>query len=409
VFMSEKIFYGWWIVIACFLISLYVGSAIFFGFTAFVEPLQREFGWSYTKISLAASLRGVEVGIFAPLVGLMVDRFGARKLVLLGAITIGAGFFLLSRVQSLLMFYCAFFFIAMGGSGCSGVVLLSAVANWFKKSVGKAMGFMVSGFGASGLLIPFIVKLIDAHGWRTTYLILGMGIWAVGIPLSFVVRDRPEKYGLLPDGEAEVDPSTGNVETSIPELTFAQAWRSRSFLFLASIEFIRMCTLSAVVIHVMPYLDDIGIARSTAALVAGGIPLFSVIGRFGLGYLGDVLEKKIILCSSILLTSFGMLAFSHARALWLLPAFLLLYSPGFGGIIVMRGAILRDYFGTVFFGRLIGILFGAGAVGGIVGPAVAGWAFDVSGSYVSVWLGLCAFSILGFALANGIRPLKGST
>ena len=97
----KKIFYGWWIVLACSLIGLYVGGIIFFGFTAFFEPIREEFGWSYAQISLAISLRGLEMGVFAPVVGFLVDRFGARKLILWGTITLGFGLILLSLTQSL--------------------------------------------------------------------------------------------------------------------------------------------------------------------------------------------------------------------------------------------------------------------------------------------------------------------
>ena len=166
-----------------------------------------------------------------------------------------------------------------------------------------------------------------------------------------------------------------------------------------------MLTLSAVIIHVMPYLEDLGVPRSTAALVAGGIPLLSVLGRFGLGYMGDAFPKRHILCTSILLTGLGLVAFAHAQTGWLIVVFLALFPLGFGGVIVMRGAILRELFGTVFFGRLIGIVFGAGAVGGVIGPVVAGWAFDVHGSYVYVWLIFCALNILSMGLSVRVRPL----
>ena len=205
--MSKKIFYGWWIVLACFFIGLYVGGVVFYGFTAFFEPIREEFGWSYTQISFAASLRGLEMGFIAPLVGFLVDRFGSRKLILYGTITVGLGLISLSLTQSLAMFYGSFLLVAFGAGGCTVVVTMSAVANWFHKKVGIALGVMASGVGASGFFIPLIVWLIDVYGWRTTLIILGLGLWVLGIPLSFVIRDRPEQYGYLPDGASSVEPT----------------------------------------------------------------------------------------------------------------------------------------------------------------------------------------------------------
>jgi len=111
-----RVFYGWWVVGSCFLVALYVGGVIFYGFTAIFEPIADEFGWSYTQISLAASLRGLEVGLLSPFIGILVDRWGPRKLIFGGAIILGSGFILLSRTGSLGIFYGAFILIAIGVS-----------------------------------------------------------------------------------------------------------------------------------------------------------------------------------------------------------------------------------------------------------------------------------------------------
>lgn len=129
--MRLKIFYGWWIVGACFLIAFYVSSVIFYGFTVFFEPLVREFGWSYTQVSFSSSLRGQEMGILSPLIGFFADRVGSRKLLLAGTVTVGIGLILLSYTQSLLMFYGAMGFIAFGAGGWASVVTMTAVARWF--------------------------------------------------------------------------------------------------------------------------------------------------------------------------------------------------------------------------------------------------------------------------------------
>ena len=131
----SKLFYGWYIVGACLLIILYTSGVVHFGFTAVFEPIAEEFGWSYAQISLAASLRGFEMGLLAPIIGLFVDRWGPRRLIFGGSILICLGFLLLSRVSSLAMFYGTFALIAIGMSACTGTVLMTAVANWFQKKV----------------------------------------------------------------------------------------------------------------------------------------------------------------------------------------------------------------------------------------------------------------------------------
>lgn len=402
--MTKKIFYGWWIVLACFLISAYVGGVVFFGFTAFIDPIREEFGWSHTQISLAVSLRGLEMGVFAPIVGFLVDRYGARMLILFGTITIGFGFILLSLTQSLAMFYGSILFISFGAGGCAAVVLTTTVANWFHKKMGLALGIMGSGVGVGGLLIPLIVWLIKVYQWRTTLVILGFAIFVLGIPLSFVIRNRPEQYGYLPDGTGSRDlTQKKEVPEQGVEITFKQAIKERSFLYLNLAEVIRYMAFSALSVHAMPFLGSMGLPRHTAGLAAGAIPMITIIGRFAFGWLGDKLDKRHLLVCGFFFMSLGMLGFSYVPMGWLMLLFPFFYSTGLGGITVLRGAILREYFGRDSFGKMLGILMGAGSIGGIIGPTLAGWVFDTLGSYHPVWLGFSGSFIIAIILILRIR------
>jgi len=400
------IFYGWWIVVACFFIGLYVSSIIFFGFTAFIEPIVKEFGWSYTQVSFATSLRGLEMGIFAPFLGFLVDRLGSRKLMFFGVITVGLGLILLSLTQSLAMFYLAFIFLSFGAGGCTSIVTMAVIANWFDKNAGKAFGLMASGFGASGLLIPVIVWLIEVYHWRTTLILLGLGMWIIGIPLAFLIRNTPEQYGLLPDGKS-AETAQNEIQPAEVTMTFQEALRQKSFIYLSLVEFIRLMIVTAVVTHVMPYLGSIGIPRRTAGLVAAGIPLFSIIGRIGFGWLGDIYDKKIIMILTFLIMGLGMVTFCYMQNLWMIIFFLLLFPPSFGGTMVLRVSMLREYFGLSSFGKLLGVIMGAASLGGIIGPPLAGWVFDARQSYYMIWMVFAGSVALAILLVLRIEsPVK---
>lgn len=405
--MFRNLFYGWWIVAASFLISVYVGCCGFFGFTAMIDPIVTEFGWSYTEVSFASSLRGLEMGILAPVVGVLVDRFGPRKIILIGVVTIGAAFILLSLTQSLWMFYAAFILLAFGGGGCTSVVTLAVVARWFRRNLGKAMGITVSGFGASGLLIPVVVWLIDSYGWRSAMVIQGLGMWVVGIPLALLIRNGPEEMGMIPDGAPLSKPgaaaSSGRPEIPDVEIPFRNALTSRPFIYLNIVEALRFTTLTAVVIHVMPYLATGGIPRETAGLVAAAIPLFSIPGRFGFGWMGDVTDKRYVMALSFSFMAAGLVAFHFAAVWWPIALFLLLFSPGFGGNMVMRGAVIREYFGVRSFGKLAGITLGAASIGGVIGPTLTGWVFDTYGTYNPVWVVFAAILVVAIFLSLKIR------
>jgi OFA family oxalate/formate antiporter-like MFS transporter len=402
--MIRKIFYGWWIVLACSFIGLYVGGIVFFGFTAFFEPIREEFGWNYTQISLAASLRGLEAGIFAPLVGFLADRFGPRSLMLWGTITVGFGLILLSLTKSLAIFYAAFLIIGFGAGGCTAVVSMTAIANWFRRKVGLALGVQGSGINAGGLMVLLIVGLIDLYQWRATLIILGLGVWALGIPLSLVVRNRPEHYGYHPDGEASIPQVEGHeMQDTGVEITLSQALKMRSFLYLNITEFIRFMALVAVFTHVMPYLASVGMPRPTAGLVAGAIPLIGIIGRFGLGWLGDAFDKRLMLAMTTAFISLGLLAFSSVHAEWAIVPFLLLLPIGYGGSLVVRGSIVREYFGRDSYGKMIGVIIGSAAFGGIIGPTLAGWMYDTMGNYQPIWLLFCGLNGLATVLTLRLK------
>jgi len=401
----RRVFYGWWVVVACFFISLYTGGVIFYGFTAIFEPIADKFGWSYTQISLAASLRGLEAGLLAPLIGMLVDRWGPRRLLLGGLIIVSLGLMLLSRTTSLGMFYGAFALLAIGMSTCSGTVLMTAVANWFRKKIGIAMGIMICGYGCSGLLVPIIVNLVDTYEWQTAIAILAIGLLAICLPLSLLVRHKPEQYGYQPDGETEstVVPNASLAQARIDEVNVGtrQALKSRTFWHIALALLCQAMILSTVVTHVMPYLSSIDIPRARSSLIAMAIPLTSISGRLGLGWLGDRFDKRRVIAAAFAMICGGLLcfAFASSEATWLLVLFLILFGIGYGGNNTLRGSVIREFFGRSNFGAIHGLVIGIMMIGSITGPPLAGWVFDNWGSYQPIWFVFTSLTVAAILLA----------
>ena len=399
----KGIFYGWWIVFACFLIAFYRSGTIGVGFTAFFEPIAEETGWSYTQISIAASLRGMEAAIFAPIMGFLVDRFGPRKLIFGGMLTMGIGFILLSQANSLTMFYGAFVVLALGAGACASTVLTTAVANWFKRNMGKALAIMSCGMGAGGALVPLIVRLIDLYQWRTTFVILGLGTWLLGIPLSFLVRHRPEQYGYLPDGDTAAEEASSPESQDNKEVGVKEGLKSRVFWHLTISTAIWHMITFTVITHSMPYLNSVGMSRADAALVATAIPLISIIGRLGGGWLGDIFDKRYAMAGAYSLAGAGLLFLSYAQTPGLIIPFLIIF-PLSWGAQVMRGSTVREYFGRASFGRLTGIMMGIIAVGSIIGPFLAGWTYDTLGTYQPIWFIFAGISVISVVLMLTMKP-----
>ena len=416
----SRIFYGWWIVGATVVVGLYVGGIVVYGFTAIFDPIVKEFGWSYAAVSFAASLRGAESGLLEPVVGRLVDRWGPRRLIFTGGLFTAAGLFLLSNTTSLVMFYGSFVLLAVGMSACGTTTLVTGVATWFRARLGLATGIALCGFGLGGLVLPVMVALIAQHGWRDTFEILGIGALVLLLPISLVFRHKPEAYGYLPDGRqpertAEALDSSRLIRQSqdVAAIGVRQAIRTRSFWFLTLAFTFQTAIVITVVTHVMPYLTGIGISRMTAGVAGTAIPVLSILGRLGLGALGDRMNRTRVAAWAYGMMGLGMLCFAAAPMLgtWTLYAFLLLFGVGYGGMAALRPALTREHFGGGHFGSIFGVVVGINAAGGIVGPPVAGWFYDTSGNYLVVWVALAVLAIgaAGLVLASGSHRLKRGT
>ncbi|MFC1926210.1 MFS transporter [Chloroflexota bacterium] len=407
-----RIFYGWWIVIAGGLLSLFSNGIVNNGFTALFTPIVAHFGWSYAAVSLAFSFRAAEVGITAPLVGIIADKVGPRKVAFTGVFISGWALIWLSRVESLTMFYLAFVLLSVGLSGCAGYIQMIAVANWFRRKVGTATGVLTVGQGAGGFLVPAVVLLVALYDWQATLIILGIGMWVICLPLSLVIRHKPEQYGYLPDGEASVpvDESETAEAKSIysgpaeVEFTSREAMKTQSFWLLMLAQSIGWMGLSAVTIHIMPYLESVGISRGTAGLMVTLLAIFNVASRFGFGLLGDRFSKVSLLAITLALEAIGLLIFAYARsALGLIP-FVITLGSAWGGIGVLMFTIQREYFGRSSFGSIRGLQIVGIVVVGVLVPPIVGLVFDVRGSYHLAWLGLAAITAIAIPLALKMRP-----
>ncbi|MFC1941918.1 MFS transporter [Chloroflexota bacterium] len=405
------IFYGWWIVGACFIINTCASGAVFFGFTAFFEPIASEFGWSYAQVSLAASLRGLELGIVAPLAGLAVDRYGPRRLVFAGAIVMGIGITILGQVNNLAMFYAAFIVISIGMGVCMGVVTMTAVANWFRRKSSIALGISMSGTAVGGTLIPLATFLIDDLGWRMAILGLGLSTSAIILILSLFLRHKPEQYGYLPDGgdgsfEAlNLEITAAQLSETEPKMTPLQVLSNRTFWHITLAYVLNFLGVTAVLTHVMPYLSTLNITRSTSSLLASAVPVVTIFGRIGFGWLGDRFDKRFLGVITHAAIGLGLLFFGGIAigGIWFSVPFIICISIGWGGSATNMPGLVREYFGRSSFGTVLGFLMGISWVGQVMGPFLAGWVFDTWGSYLGAWFG-CAILLMIATIIMATTP-----
>jgi MFS family permease len=415
---TKKVFYGWWVVGAgTFLYFLGIGS-IFYGFSTFFNPMVAEFGWSRTVTSGAYSLSRLEGGIEGPIIGPLIDKFGARKLIFIGVALAGIGFIAVSRINNALGLYLIFgLLISMGYNTGFFHATTTAAANWFIKKRSRALGFITTGGGLGGAaIVPLLALLITSFGWRWAAVSIGLIMLAAGIPLAFVIRSRAEDKGMLPDGEVAIESPGAAAEAeakSVLDLegeinfTVREALKTRAFWTYIVAMMLRACILSSIVIHQIPHLVDVGIPYQAAANCLGIMIFISIPGRLLFGWMGDKFDKRLLMFISCMIQAVGIWLFINVTSLWMAYVFVAVYGIGYGGAIPMSVALRGQLFGRKIFATIGGISSAFSAIGTVAAPVLAGYVFDVSGSYsvaFYVLLGLISLSGLAFLMIRWPKP-----
>lgn len=245
---------------------------------------------------------------------------------------------------------------------------------------------------------------------------MGITIWVVVIPLSFVVREDPADMGLRPDGlpPDESQPGESGPESlsenggselfSPDDYTLKQALSSRAFWILSATFFLQSLTHSVIFVHTVPALTDFGISLEKAAFAIGLLTSVSVVGRLSFGYLGDFIEKRYLFTVAYSLMALGVLALVKAEDMPMVYLFIALFGVGFGGTVPLMPAIRAEYFGRTAFGKIQGFMSPVTMVAGGVGPIMAGYLFDISGSYEISFSLTVAFSIMAAVIILFVRP-----
>jgi MFS family permease len=408
-FPKEKIFHGWWIVLATSIICGLGFGTWLYSFGVFFKPMMAEFGWTRAMTAGAYSLRSIQGGIASPILGWVIDKYGGRVVMFGGAIVSGLGFVLMYFVNSLWSFYLINGVILSVGMGAMLYMpAFTVITKWFSRRLSLALSLMSVGAGLGGLVCaPASAELITWFGWRIAFVVTGLVTWAVVLPLILVIRNSPEETGLTIDGEKLVPDQQPAVlpegSCELPDqpadFTLRQAFYSAPFWLLVGGFFFQGMAHSVVIVHAVPALTDAGIPLSMAAFSLGLVTAVSIVGRLLFGYLGDRVEKRYLFMICYAMVSVGTLVLMVAHTMPMIYLFIALFGIGFGGTIPLDPAIRAEYFGRAAFAKIQGIMSPLIMLSSAVGPILAGYLFDFSGSYRSSFLftALVAFLSVGCA------------
>lgn len=401
-----RVFHGW-VVVAAVFVALAVIFGVAYSFSAFFSSFQREFSAARGDVSLVFALCGLIYFTLGAFTGPVADRFGPRSLVLVGFAFLAAGLLAASRANSLPALY-ATYSIGVGlGVGCVYVPAVAAVQPWFIRRRGLASGLAASGIGVGTLVVPLAaVWIIDATGWRRAFEWMALGSLALGALAALLVDNAPARRGLFPDG-ADYDPLAGALAQAPRGIALREAVRTRPFWLLYAAITLFSIGLFIPFVHLAPYARDAGHAERTGVMLMGLIGVGSVIGRFGLAGFGDRFERRTLL-AVVYAGAAAMLA------LWLastgvaaLAVFALAFGTFYGTFVALHPPLAMDFFGARSVAGIIGCLYTGAGIGNLVGPTLAGFAYDLSGSY-TIPIAASSVLILGsLACALALRRERG--
>ena len=384
------IYHGWWVALSGS-VSLFILNGFQSGGSMglFFVAVERELGWSRTLISGAFSLIRLENSILAPIEGYLADRIGPHQMVFAGFIIGGIGFLLLGLIHTPWHFYVALLVITTG-AGIGGLIpVLTAVNWWFKEKRTQAVGITTSAFGLAYVLGLPIAWSFSYFGWRWTSVGIGILLLVTGYPLSRLLK--PPKS--LEDGNDSPKEQTVSITGTEddPEYTLMQAIRARAFWLIPLTHAATGFTTSAISIHGIPHLTDVGLSLQLAAGVMAIQGVVEVIWRVFGSILGDRVNKQYAISIYCLIQSSGAVILAYAKSFPVAVLFAILFGIGHGGRGPLLSAIRGDYFGRRNYGTIYGVGNFIMSWTGLLTPLLLGWLHDFQGTYFT---GFIAMSLL---------------
>jgi MFS family permease len=375
-------------------LTLALAYGVWYAYSVVLVALLHEFGWSRSVLAGAFSVFTLVHGAVNPVVGALCDRLRPMRLMAAGGVALGLALWADSHISAPWHLYLGFgVFTAIAVAAAGWVPALVQVQRDFQDKLGLALGIVSSGVGVGMLLVvPLMQLLIDAYGWRTAFRVLGAICVLWILPSSLFLHLRSPVHRPAPEPAAVA-------AKSLPVVTLAQAMHGAPFwLMLAAFFFGNVCS-QTLHVHQVAYLVDQGVSALVAASVVGVVGISSIVGKTGGGWLSDRVEREFVYVAgiAIMLGAVAALAgLAGAPATWAIYGYAVLLGVGYSATASLTPAMVSDRFGGPHFGTIVGVGLMGAAVGSALGPWLAGFLFDRTGSY------MLAFTIAaGCGLAAG--------
>jgi len=399
---------AWLAVVACLLCTFVADGIGYYSFGVFFTPLLIEFDLNRATTAGVFSFYGACGALGNVLVGRALDRWGPRPVMLWGAIVMGLSFSALFLVQSMWHVYLLYGVGAVGRAGIAFVPVGAVVSRLFRQRRGLALGISMTGVSLGGMvMVPLLGFLVQAQGWRLTYAMMGLLVWLVVLPAVGLLIPAQREMDRLAQAAGSDGTRTGDGQPGTWSLRTAVS--GQAFWMLAAAFLFASMTSTSVVAHLIPYFTDRGIAPPDAAVVVGSLAGMGIVAKLVSGYLSDRITPRWVLVGCLALEMAGIVVLMQVSSLSQAWLFVPVFALGQGAAHAIQPLLVTSAFGLGSFGSIYGVLTIANTIGGVVGNPLAGYIFDVSGSYLWAFILFLAGNSVGIVLLAALRPAAASS
>lgn len=400
---ENRFFYGWYVALACGIgLACGLATVLTYTFGVFVTPLRQEFGWSQTETFAALFLSVLTITFVAPFFGMLVDRLGARRVILVGLVleaALVASFWF--QDANVLSFYARYVALAVFGVGTTHIAFTRIISLWFDRRRGLALGVTLAGVGIGGFAWPLLTQwAINAHGWRSAWLVVAAAIIAVGGTIVLlVVRDSPQSMGLLPDGDTTVRGRDSPADRSqATGATLKEALATRHFWTMLVVFLLIGLAVTSIQVHLVPLLVSRGVTPMRAANALSILAVALLFGRVTAGWLMDRIFAPRVAIAFLLGPIVAIFLLASGASGWLAFVAGILTGLAAGAEVDVTAYLVSRYFGLRHFSSIYAWYYSAYSLGAGLGPLATANAVDRLGGYTEILMVHAAMLVIATLL-----------
>ncbi len=393
---QSRVFYGWWIVAAAFLNLFLTTGIVYYGLPVYYVSLIDSLGFTRQQANSGIFYGFVVVApLFGLLAGALIDRVGARAVILWGIAFGGLSFVFMGMISTLRQYYLLCFTEVVGYVLAGPIPNQVLIANWFRAVRGRAMGYAYLGLGLGGATAPLLIHwLVGNFGWRRAFEVNGIMMIVILFPVGiWITRSSPQQLGLLPDGAAAEESKPPAVKTR--PVPVGEAMRMLNFWLLLAGSTLTIWAIGTVISHFILFLRDAGHDVGWASRMLSVLLIASLAGRVTVGYVADRFTRKNVMALFYLLLASAIpLLFvrQHSASIF---AFTVTFGFAMGADYMLIPLVAADCFGLASLGKLLALIIMADSVGQTFGGVMAGYIFDTRHSYNLAWALITIGGLLG--------------